>query len=480
MITSFISKSIIMKHIVKLLLVAASIGMIFASCDKTGNLPTTKYATGMDPVLTSSVAATVPSPGDSSKNIITFSWTSANYATNASTVKYILEFDSSGRNFAKEQTITITGGLSDTLTAKALNTILLGFGFAYNTAYNVDVRVTSSYGNNNIKLVSNVLTLKMTPYVVPPKVVPPSTKALYLVGSATAGGWGNPVPTPSQQFKMLDSVTYQGTFYLNGGQQYLLLPLNGDWTHKYSVQDNTINGLSAGGSFGADLPSNFPGPATTGMYKITVDFQHGLFTVVSVSQFGLLYVPGDYQGWTPATAPTLGAPKNDGNFDGYINIPAGGTYQLKFTTTPDWSNGLGDAGGGTLSSSGGNIQLPGPGYYNFTANTKTNTWSATATTWSVIGSFAASGWSNDIPMTYNSSSNSWSAQITTVAGDQFKFRANASWNINLGDAGGSLLGSLSYGGNNIGDPATNAAVPAGKHTVTIFLGNGGYYTYMIQ
>jgi len=153
---------------------------------------------------------------------------------------------------------------------------------------------------------------------------------------------------------------------------------------------------------------------------------------------------------------------------------------LKFTTTPDWSNGLGDAGGGTLSSSGGNIQLPGPGYYNFTANTKTNTWSATATTWSVIGSFAASGWSNDIPMTYNSSSNSWSAQITTVAGDQFKFRANASWNINLGDAGGSLLGSLSYGGNNIGDPATNLAVPAGKHTVTLFLGNGGYYTYMIQ
>jgi len=478
-----------MKHILKLLFVAASTMLILASCDKTGNLPTTTYATGSDPVLSSSVTSTTPAPGDSLKNIITFSWTSPNYATAASTVKYVLEFDSSGRNFSKEQTITLSGALSDTLTAKALNNILLGFGFAYNTTYNVDVRITSSYANNNVKLISNVLTLKMTPYVVPPKVLPPSTKQLFLVGSATADAWNNPVPTPSQQFTRIDSVTYSGTFYLIGGQNYLLLPANGDWSNKYAVTDPTVP--ATGGPFGYNgnnsaFNTNFNGPAVTGMYKILVDFQHGLTTVTKVGTYGLLYVPGDYQGWTPASAPTLGSPSNNGSYDGYINVPSGGSYQFKITPAPNWNDSYGDPTGtsGTLQlDAGNNLQFPGAGFYEVTANTKTNVWTATKTVWTLIGSFAASGWNNDIPMTFNASNNSWTGTITTATGDQFKFRANGNWNINLGDAGASSatgVGSLSYGGNNIGDPTTNFSIPAGTHTVTLFLGNGGYYSYQIQ
>jgi hypothetical protein len=161
----------------------------------------------------------------------------------------------------------------------------------------------------------------MTPYKVPPKVAPPSSKTLFLVGSATAGGWGNPVPAPAQEFKMIDSVTYEGSFYLNGGGEYLMLPVNGSWDHKYSVAKNTVAGLNAGGDFGADLSDNFPGPAKTGRYKIRVDFQSGKFTVTPEKVYSLLYVPGDYQGWNPATAPTLGSVNDDGSYDGYINIP---------------------------------------------------------------------------------------------------------------------------------------------------------------
>lgn len=455
----------------------AGFAFLYTACNKLADLPTTTYGNGTAPVLTSSVKSVAVQPADSNSTVITFSWTNPKYATSSSTQKFVIEIDSSGRNFSKEATITVSGVLSDSLTAKQLNNILLGFGFAYNTAYNVDVRVTSSYANNNEQYRSNVITLNVTPYVVPPKVVPPSSKTLFLVGSATAGGWGNPVPVPAQQFTELDSVTYQGTFYLNGGQQYLMLPVDGDWSHKYSVADNSIAGLNKGGTFGADLSANFPGPDKTGMYQITVDFQHGIFTVTQKSLYGLLYVPGDYQGWSPATAPALGAPKNDGNFDGYINIPAGGTYQFKFTTTPDWSNALGDGGGGTLSPTGGNITVGGAGYYHVTANTVSNTWSATATKWSMIGSFSASNWSNDIDMTFNSSSNTWTGTITTAAGDQFKFRANHDWGLNYGDDGG---GSLDVNGGNIGDPSHNQSLPAGTHNITLFLNNSGYYTYMIQ
>ena len=195
-----------------------------------------------------------------------------------------------------------------------------------------------------------------------------------------------------------------------------------------------------------------------------------------------MFVPGDYQGWTPATAPALGSPNNDGNYDGYVNITTTGGF--KFVSGTTW---IGDTAAngqsGVLSTSGNNLNIPSAGYYRLTANTVTNVWSATPiTSWGVIGSYATSGWSTETPMTFNAGSNTWTATITTAAGDQFKFRANndPNWTINLGDAGGSLLGSLSYGGNNIGDPSKNFAVSAGTHKITLYLGNGGYYTYMIQ
>lgn len=468
-----------MKNIKKLFLTLATPALLLAACEKkVADLP--YYKSGAAPVLNTTATTIAPVTADSLKPVVTFSWSNPGYAIDSSTTKYIVEIDSSGRNFAKAVSRTIKGSLSTTFLAKDLNTILLGFGFNYNTPYDVDVRVTSSYPNNNEQYRSNVVKVKMTPYLIPPKVVPPSSKTLFLVGSATAGGWGNPVPTPAQKFNRLDSVTYEGTFFMNGGQQYLFLPVNGDWTHKFNVADASVAGLNAGGSFGADLGNaNIPGPDKTGIYKVRVDFQRGVFSVTQVKLYGLLYVPGDYQGWTPGTAPTLGSPNADGNFDGYVNFPAGGTLEFKFTPGPDWSTSFGDGGGGTLVTNGNtNLKVPSAGYYHIVANTTNKTWSATKTTWSLIGSFAASNWSNDVDMVYNAGENSWKGTITTVAGDQFKFRANHDWGLNYGESGGQ--GTLTPGGDNLGDPAKNFSVPAGTHTITLFLNNSGYFTYNIQ
>jgi hypothetical protein len=191
-----------------------------------------------------------------------------------------------------------------------------------------------------------------------------------------------------------------------------------------------------------------------------------------------MYAPGDYQGWTPATAPTLGSLTNDGNFDGYINIPSGNSYEFKFTTGPDWSNALGDDGAGKLSPTGGNLSFGGPGFYHITVNTNNNTWTKSATTWSLIGSFSASNWSNDVDMTYDANNKVWKATITTATGDQFKFRANHDWGLNLGESGGK--GRLAVNGDNLGDASKNFAVPAGSHNISLYLNNSGYYTYLIQ
>ncbi len=471
-----------MKNILKLLLLAMGVLLIYSSCKKVDELPF--YSNGAASVLSSSATTVAPLTADSNKAAVRFSWTSPKYANDSATTKYVLQVDSSGRNFSHAFSKTITGNLNYDYIAKELNAGLLGLGFAYNKAYDVDVRIISSYANNNEQYQSNVLKIKMTPYVTPPKVVPPASKTLFIVGSATAGGWGNPVPVPAQQFSRIDSVTYQGTFFLNSGSQYLLLPVNGSWDHKYNVADATVAGLAGGGTFGADQGNaNIPGPAATGLYTIKVNFQNGLFTVTKTGSYSFLYVPGDYQGWTPASAPGLGSAKNDGNYEGYVNIPSGGTYQFKITTAPDWSNAFGDGAAngmaGTLVAGGSNnLQFSGPGFYRLSANTVSNKWSATATTWGIIGSFAASSWGTDVPMTYSASDNKWTGTITTTAGDQFKFRANHDWGINLGESGGN--GSLSYGGDNVGDAAKNFSVPAGTHTISLFLNNSGYYTYNIQ
>lgn len=432
-------------------------------------------------MLTASTTAVAPQMADSNNVALTLNWTYPNHATDSGNIKYTIEIDSTGKNFATATTRVVTKSLTTSFAAKELNNILLAYGYAFDVPVDMDVRVTSSYVNNNEQLSSNVIKIKMTPYKVPPKINPPASKTLFLVGSATAGAWGNPVPVPAQQFTRLDSVTYQGTFYLNGGGFYDILPVNGSWDTKYNVENNTVAGLSAGGDFqySTGPGQDIPGPGATGMYTITVDFQHGKFTVVPVKTYGLLYVPGDYQGWTPATAPTLGSPDADGSFDGYVNIPAGNSYEFKLTTTPDWNNALGDGGGGTLiPGGGGNLTVPGAGFYHIVANTVNNTWSATKTTWSVIGGFAASGWNNDIDMTYDSGDKSWKATITTAEGDQFKFRANHDWTLNYGETGGT--GSLAVNGDNIGDASKNFAVPAGTHTISLYLNNSGYYTYKIE
>jgi hypothetical protein len=468
-----------MKNIFKLLTFGFLATIFFVACEKkVGDLPV--YSNGTAVTLAASATTIAPAVADSDKVALTLTWSNPNYSVDSSTVKYIVEIDSSGRNFAKEATTTIMGTRSASFTAKQLNNILLNYGFAYNTAYNIDVRITSSQGNNNEQLKSNTVIINFKTYLVPPKVQVPSSGKLFLVGDATGSGWNNPVAVPAQQFTKLDNTTYQGTFYLNGGKQYLLLPVNGDWSAKYAVADNTLSGLNAGGDFGfyTSGGSNFPAPATTGMYKITVDFQKGKFSVVSVSQYDLLYAPGGYQSWTPASAPAIGSPKKDGSYDGYINV-TGSDLGFKLNPKPDWSSSYGDAGSGKMSlSAGSNLSFPSAGYYRVTANTTTNTWSVTKTTWSIIGSFAASNWTNDIPMTYDAGSNSWSATITTATGDQLKFRANKDWGINLGETNNT--GSLTYGGDNIGDATKNYAITPGSHKITLYLGNSGYYTYYIQ
>lgn len=174
-----------------------------------------------------------------------------------------------------------------------------------------------------------------------------------------------------------------------------------------------------------------------------------------------LYVPGDYQGWSPADAPNVWSPDNDGIYSGYVYFPEGGTYEFKFTSAPDWEHTNFGAGAspGTLDTDdgAGNLSVPDFGGYVLTCDTNALTWSFEVQNWGVIGSGILNGdWSEDVDLEYDLANNVLTITIDVTepqdGGElRFKYRANDGWDINLGQ-GAEGTNELAQGGPDIPMP----------------------------
>ena len=103
--------------------------------------------------------------------VITFSWTNPKYAQDSALYKYILEIDTTGKTLPTNVTKIVTGVLNTSLTGRDLNAYLLQLGLRLGVAQAVDVRLISSYGNNNERYMSNVLKITVTPFADPSVLV---------------------------------------------------------------------------------------------------------------------------------------------------------------------------------------------------------------------------------------------------------------------------------------------------------------------
>lgn len=198
----------------------------------------------------------------------------------------------------------------------------------------------------------------------------------------------------------------------------------------------------------------------------------------------VLYVPGAYQDWKPASAPQIGSvPGSSDRFDGYVNFTGTGELPFKFTDSPDWTHtNYGSGGAGTLSLDGqaGGLTVPAGGYYELTADLSKHTWTATKITWSVIGNATPSGWEKDTPMVYDADKQVWTVTLPMKADGSFKFRANNAWKI---DFGLDSNGKLQYVDNPFFDynpKIKDLTVPDdGTYTLTLDLHTPGKYKYSI-
>ncbi len=260
------------------------------------------------------------------------------------------------------------------------------------------------------------------------------------------------------------------------------IALGSDIKKSYTVQDLNnfliLLGVPAGttGQIEARLRSDV-NPSVKTVYSNVVSITATPFKLAVPIKYPVIYVPGEYQGWAPATAKTLASFKNDKNYEGYVNI-TGATLQFKFTDFPDWNHlAYGSAGAGKLTSAQGldnNLKVPAAGYYRLTANLNDTTWTSTLAAWSVIGDATPGGWSTDTPLTYDAATDTWKATVKLVSDGTkaIKFRANGAWDINFGDTKGN--GALVQNGDNLLVPSD------GTYTVTLDLGNPNGYKYSIK
>jgi hypothetical protein len=232
---------------------------------------------------------------DRAQTALTLNWSNPEYTFNtgpsSQNVSYRVEIDTLGSNFSwsKKQSFLVTGGLSKSFTQEELNTMMLtNMRLVAEIPHTLEMRVMAYIGNEAAMQVSNRVTYKLTPFTTPPVVLPPASGKLFITGSATTLSWmggGDPesnAVTAGQKFTQVSATKYViNSVHLNGDQSFLLVPQYGDWGDKYGFTGGGNANNTSGDTFkrgGNDIKA----PATSGNYKIEVDFQLGTFTVTPV------------------------------------------------------------------------------------------------------------------------------------------------------------------------------------------------------
>jgi hypothetical protein len=273
-----------MKKIFQSLLLTAFLASTFLGCKKDENQII--FQGGTAPVLTASTTA--PLVLDlllKNQAVITFNWNNPNYTFNtgisSQDVAYTIQIDTANANFAgaKLQEISISKDLTKTFTHGDFNTALAKLGITENVASKVDIRLKAAFAGNLAPLFSNVIKLTATTYL---DVVYPVPTNLFVTGGATPLSWQCGCATDgtggTQKFTKISSTAFEINITLTAGQSYLLLPVYGSWNAKYGFKGANNANKVTGDDFapgGGDILS----PTATKMYKITVEFKTGKFTV---------------------------------------------------------------------------------------------------------------------------------------------------------------------------------------------------------
>ena len=430
------------------------------SCDKIDALP--NYPKGKAPDLGVNSVNIAPAVADSNKPVLILNWSDPKYATDSSHVKFVIEIDSAGRNFSKAFTKTVTKAFTASFTGRELNTILLNYGYTTGKAVKLDVRVKSSYANNNEVYNSNVVQVSVTPYSDPSKL---TTQKTSVTGSLATANQPSNTFTWSPAFPGYNGVVTYVIQYDSAGKNFVSpqqVPNAGGAVYTATLTQAEMNTTAINSGVPMDnksgtveyrIKATTAGGAVAYSNVVNVTVQ----TYIPVLRF---YMPGSYQtatgngtDWTPGNAPELIRDMRSSVFNKlyytYIYLPAGAEFKL--TQGQNWDVNYGGSGG-TLSSGGANLTVSAAGVYRVSIDVSNMKYDIRPGRMGFVGGATGAGWTpgNVFPnYALGAAATNLFVGLTDFTADGWKMIDNDTWN----DGSNSVTESRSYGSNG-GDGST--------------------------
>lgn len=387
-----------MKKILAIFSVILGAVLVFSGCTKVEDL---KYYDKGTPVnLTASKTTVALTRADSTNPVVSFAWTDPKYGTDTSNYKFVVEIDSAGRQFSKSVKREVIGRRSTAFTGRELNAILLGFGFALDKAHTLDVRVTSSYANNNEQYKSNVVTMTVTPFADPSKL---ETTATSVTGTLTTGtqkaltfNWTPSFPGYSGKVTYTLQYDSTGKNFANLDELALGDDLYTRDMTKAEINESALASGIAGGTTGK-VDYRIKAVTAQGAVAYSNTVSVTVNTYVPVIR---LYLPGGYQAatgqgnnWSPETAPEMIRDMRSNVLNKlyytYMYLPAGAEF--KITAGRSWDVNYGGSGG-NLSAGGANLTVPAAGVYRISVDLANMKYDIREGRMGVVGGATGAGW----------------------------------------------------------------------------------------
>jgi len=268
---------------------------------------------------------------------LTFSWTTGTNAGTNAAIDYLLQIDRQGNQFQ--------GGLSIELgrriytrkyTFAQLNEILLGdFNASPNETISLEARVVALVASEKASdQISEVVSFTASAYQ-------PVSATLYMIGSATPGGWSlgdatamNSISGKAGGF-VVSTELVEGTFKF--------VTTKDDFLPSYNRDANSAE-LRLMYRQSNDEPDEQFAIALSGRYRITVniiDLTIGIeeLELVALPRYNNMYFVGDFTGWS--FVEMVKDPFNPFLFRYGAILNGGGDRDFKFGTSPgNWSGML--------------------------------------------------------------------------------------------------------------------------------------------
>ncbi|MGD9929742.1 MAG: SusF/SusE family outer membrane protein [Mangrovibacterium sp.] len=388
--------------------------------------------------------------------LLSLSWTAPVYADNIG-VRYFLQLDTKGTNFANPIEFDRIAATEMTVTIGQLNAALMK---RYNPAEKVEIeiRIRAASNEHLADLYTEPFSMKVTPYLDVP--VP---SAFYMMGTATEVGFTSSDALAALKdgdvfYKYL-KLTADGAFRFSDAQS------DGGFAYNYGKFATVSSNIAEAG----DEDGNFKFTGETGWYEVKADFTNSELTIapfqVGTTTYTFdpaeVYLVGDYTdtvaSWSPENSPAM-IKKSEGIYTIETAIKDGA--MLKFVGQPswgdlDWGNLGGDGSEGIVGPKGknGNITFDGAGkgyIVTLDMNKGTYTIAEAKSNLYIVGEATSAGWTIENALIMNIiAPGVWTGTFELKAGKDFKFfPVQGSWDNGIGaDRFDNFIGCSANGGD---------------------------------